>query len=235
MLEDPSSGLEVPGAVILEVVQGEGGLRPASEAWLLALQAICGKHGVVLIADEIQCGCGRTGQLLSFDSTSFRPDVICLSKSLSGLGLPLSMLLLRNDLDVWSPGEHSGTFRANNLAVATGARALRFWLDPIFTAQVRRNTIALVDRLAAFEARWPGTKRVGTGLMSGLAISAPGAAERVAKGAFEAGVILETCGPRNEVLKFFPPINIDEDELEHGLNLIGRAIDATIKQSEFVG
>jgi diaminobutyrate-2-oxoglutarate transaminase len=130
LLDDNSSGLELPAAVIVEVVQGEGGLNTASERWLKRLEKICRAREIVLIVDDIQAGCGRTGTFFSFEPAGIKPDIVTLSKSLSGMGLPLAVTLIRPDLDEWMPGEHNGTFRGNNHAFVTAAAAIEhFWKD----------------------------------------------------------------------------------------------------------
>src|SRR5690606_16705635 len=116
MLEDRSSGVDKPAAVIVETVQGEGGINVASLRWLKELQRLCQKHDMLLIVDDIQAGCGRTGSFFSFEPAGIQPDIITLSKSLSGYGLPMSLVLIKPELDIWKPGAHSGTFRGNNLA-----------------------------------------------------------------------------------------------------------------------
>ena len=135
---DSGSGIDLPAGVIVEMVQGEGGLRAASPEWLRALADLCARFGVVLIADEVQSGCGRTGTFFAFEEAGIVPDIICLSKSLSGLGMPMALTLLRPDLDVWQPGAHNGTFRGFAPAFATATAALEtFWGDDAFAEAVR--------------------------------------------------------------------------------------------------
>ncbi|HEX5568468.1 MAG TPA: diaminobutyrate--2-oxoglutarate transaminase, partial [Streptomyces sp.] len=110
MLADSGSGLDLPAAVIVETVQGEGGVNPAGLTWLADLAELCGRRGILLITDDIQMGCGRTGPFFSFEAAGITPDIVCLSKSISGYGLPMSLTLFRTELDVWQPGEHNGTF-----------------------------------------------------------------------------------------------------------------------------
>src|SRR5690606_12136761 len=117
---------------ILEKIQGEGGVNVASDKWLRELREFTSEHGIVLIIDDIQVGCGRTGNFFSFERANIKPDIVLLSKSLSGYGLPLSLVLLDPTIDVWNPGEHNGTFRANNLSLCAAAEALNFWDNPDF-------------------------------------------------------------------------------------------------------
>jgi diaminobutyrate-2-oxoglutarate transaminase len=125
LLEDPGSGLDRPAAAIVEAVQGEGGINVARPEWLRALAERCRRHEILLILDDVQMGCGRAGPVFSFEVAGIEPDIVCLSKSIGGYGLPLALKLIRPDLDVWKPGEHSGTFRGVDPALVTGAAALR--------------------------------------------------------------------------------------------------------------
>ena len=128
VLDDPSSGVDAPAAVILEIIQGEGGLNAARIEWLQRLQVLCNEKNIPLIVDDIQAGCGRTGTFFSFEEAGLKPDIVTLSKSLSGYGLPFSIVLIRREHDQWKPGEHNGTFRGNNLAFVTAAAMLEhYW------------------------------------------------------------------------------------------------------------
>ncbi|MFD9804847.1 aspartate aminotransferase family protein, partial [Streptomyces sp. NPDC059071] len=118
-LDDSSSGLDKPAAVIVETVQGEGGVNVARAEWLRALAELCSARGILLIVDDVQMGCGRTGGFFSFEVAGITPDIVCLSKSISGYGLPMALVLMRRELDQWAPGEHNGTFRGNNAAFVT--------------------------------------------------------------------------------------------------------------------
>lgn len=124
MLTDESSGVDLPAAILVETVQGEGGINVARKDWLQAIQRIARDVGALFIVDDIQMGCGRTGEFFSFEFAALSPDIIALSKSLSGYGLPLSLLLVKEEFDAWKPGEHTGTFRSNNLALVSATAAL---------------------------------------------------------------------------------------------------------------
>ena len=148
MLDDPSSGLDKPAAVIVETVQGEGGVNVATLRWLKELAKLCQRHDMLLIVDDIQVGCGRTGTFFSFEAAGIRPDIITLSKSLSGFGLPMSLVLMKPELDVWKPGAHSGTFRGNNLAFVTATQALEtYWTNAAFSAEIQRKESLVRDWL----------------------------------------------------------------------------------------
>ncbi|HAP93692.1 MAG TPA: diaminobutyrate--2-oxoglutarate transaminase, partial [Desulfotomaculum sp.] len=131
-LENNGSGVSLPAAIILETVQGEGGINVASFDWLKKVEKICRTRGILLIVDDIQAGCGRTGPFFSFEPAGIKPDIVCLSKSISGCGLPLALTLIDPEFDIWAPGEHNGTFRGNNLAFVTATEALTYWEDDTF-------------------------------------------------------------------------------------------------------
>src|SRR5690606_15455984 len=195
MLEDPSSGLDHPAAVIVETVHGEGGVNVATQRWLRELQRLCREHDMLLIVDDIQVGCGRTGRFFSFEQAGISPDIITLSKSLSGFGLPMSLVLLRPELDIWKPGAHNGTFRGNNLAFVTAAQALEtYWADDAFEAEVQAKERQVRDWLENLVHSYPdtGLSVRGRGLIQGLARPAgEGLANKIAAQAFEHGLVVE--------------------------------------------
>jgi diaminobutyrate-2-oxoglutarate transaminase len=206
----PGSGIDPPAAVVLETVQGEGGLAAASPAWLRRVAALARETGALLVVDDIQAGCGRTGGFFSFDGMGIDPDLVCLSKSLSGLGLPMAMLLIRREFDRWRPGEHNGTFRGHNLAFVGATAALDYWRDPAFAARTGALATEVRRGLAMVAAAAPSGEIsvAGRGLMSGLRFRSGGAmARRVRDQAYAAGVIAETSGP-GDVLKIFPPLTM---------------------------
>ncbi|MEX1177323.1 MAG: diaminobutyrate--2-oxoglutarate transaminase [Nitriliruptor sp.] len=229
-LADAGSGMALPAAVILETVQGEGGLRVASDAWLQRLAALCRKHGILLIVDDIQAGCGRTGTFFSFEPSGIVPDIITLSKSLSGMGMPMAVTLIRPDLDVWEPGEHNGTFRGFNPAFVTATAALERWRDGAFASEVRRKAAIVTEGLQALAERLPeGQARVvGRGLMQGVELDPEGLASQVAKQAFERHVLVETAGADDQVVKLLPPLTISDDELETAFAALTESLDAAM-------
>lgn len=233
-IRDSGSGLDLPAAIIVETVQGEGGINTASPEWLRSIEQLCRSEGILLIVDDIQAGCGRTGSFFSFEESGIRPDLVTLSKSLSGYGLPMSLVLIRPQLDVWQPGAHSGTFRGNNLAFACATAALeQYWSTPDFAADVARkgavarthlSRLALHHPAAQFEVR-------GRGLMLGLAsVARPEIAHEISKAAFERGLVIETSGSRDEVLKLLPPLTISDDLLQRGLDLITESTNAALTE-----
>jgi diaminobutyrate-2-oxoglutarate transaminase len=227
MLADPSSGMEMPAAVILETVQGEGGLNVASTEWLRKLQALCNKHGIVFIVDDIQAGCGRTGTFFSFEPAGLKPDIITLSKSLSGYGLPLALVVLKRELDVWKPAEHNGTFRGNNHAFVTATAAIEhYWSTDAFAKSVQAKGEHLRRRLQAMVDKFsPDLVDVrGRGMMIGVRCADPARAAAVTKRAYQYGLIIERAGPDDEVIKCMMPLTTTYGELDEGLDILERAI-----------
>ncbi|MBU6492797.1 MAG: diaminobutyrate--2-oxoglutarate transaminase [Burkholderiales bacterium] len=228
MLDDPSSGLDHPAAVIVETVQGEGGVNVASKRWLKELERLCHQHDMLLIVDDIQVGCGRTGNFFSFEVAGIKPDIITLSKSLSGFGLPMSLVLMKPELDVWKPGAHSGTFRGNNMAFVTAAQALdTYWTDSSFADETARKERLVRDWLENLVHSYPGAGLSvrGRGLIQGLVT--PGRndmANRIAREAFRHGVVIETSGANDEVLKILPALTIEDDLLKRGLEVIEQSV-----------
>ncbi|HEX4222883.1 MAG TPA: aspartate aminotransferase family protein [Pseudonocardiaceae bacterium] len=219
--------MQLPAAVIVEAVQGEGGLHVAECDWLVELAAGCAALGIPLIVDEVQMGCGRTGPFFAFEAAGIVPDLVCLSKAISGYGSPMSLLLLRPELDVWAPGEHSGTFRGFNPAFVTATAALRgYWADGELAAATERKGELVDAALAAVGglASVGGVVR-GRGLARGLALPDGGTAAKVCLAAFERGLLVETAGPRGEVVKLLPPLTIGDDELAEGLRRFGLAVE----------
>lgn len=229
LVRDPSAGGEKPAAVILETVQAEGGVYPAPREFLVGLRAWCDANDVLLIVDDIQVGCGRTGTFFSFERAGIVPDLVTLSKSISGYGLPMAILLIKPDHDLWQPGQHSGTFRGNQLAFIGATAALReYWsaeAGPRFTAEIEDKGDAVAQSLGDdIVPRYGATLR-GTGLIWGLDLTGtPVSAERVSRRCFDRGLIVETCGRGGQVLKVLPPLTIDRSALLAGLDLITESV-----------
>ncbi|MCW1750245.1 MULTISPECIES: diaminobutyrate--2-oxoglutarate transaminase [Rhizobium] len=231
VLGDASSGVDMPAAIITETVQGEGGIRPAAKDWLRAIEQLCKKYGILLIVDDIQAGCGRTGSFFSFEFADLVPDMVLLSKSLSGCGLPLSLLLLKPELDVWRPGEHSGTFRGNNLALVTATAALqKYWTNEKLSQSVSESGRLLNERLqqAAQAGRDHGMSVRGRGMMQGLDCGSGKLAGEIVRKAFEYGVVVERCGAEDHVVKVLPPLTIDKVTLQRGLDILGKSVRESV-------
>ncbi|MGH9086901.1 MAG: diaminobutyrate--2-oxoglutarate transaminase [Acidimicrobiales bacterium] len=233
LLEDSGSGLDQPAAVIVETVQGEGGINVASVKWLRRLAELCARQEMLLIVDDIQMGCGRTGPFFSFEEAGIVPDIVTLSKSLSGSGLPLAVTLFRSELDQWEPGEHNGTFRGNNPAFVTATAALSFWKDDSLPAATAAKGEVVGQVLEGIAARH-GEAKVevrGRGLIWGMAFDDPAVASRVCRHAFDAGLLVETSGPESEVVKLMPPLTVSvDDELAPGLAILAEAVDRAVDE-----
>src|SRR5712671_2779380 len=227
VLSDPSSGMETPAAVILETVQGEGGLNVARIDWLKRLEALCNKRGIVLIVDDIQAGVGRTGTFFSFEPAGIKPDIITLSKSLSGYGLPLALVVLKRSLDVMKPGEHNGTFRGNNHAFITATAALEhYWATDAFAEDVRAKGEHLRAQLQAMVERFAGdvVEVKGRGMMIGVRCADPKRAASVTAKAYLNGLIIERAGPEDEVIKCMMPLTTTFAELDEGMDILEAAM-----------
>ncbi|MFF3256520.1 diaminobutyrate--2-oxoglutarate transaminase [Actinacidiphila glaucinigra] len=231
LLEDQGSGLNQPAAVIVETIQGEGGINVARPEWLRGLADLCRRRDMLLIVDDIQMGCGRTGPFFSFEEAGIVPDIVTLSKSIGGYGMPMSLTLFRPELDIWEPGEHNGTFRGHNPAFVTATAALdTYWADG---GSMEKQTLkrgeqaeAVLREICAEHPR-SGARYRGRGLVWGLEFTDPGRAFRVCARAFELGLLLETSGPRGEVVKLLPALTIAPEELDEGLRTLARSVRET--------
>ncbi|MEC0206181.1 diaminobutyrate--2-oxoglutarate transaminase [Paenibacillus lautus] len=221
LLNDPGSGIPLPAAVIVEAVQGEGGLNAASREWLQKLARICKDKGMLLILDDIQMGCGRTGPFFSFDDAGIVPDIVCLSKSIGGFGLPMAITLIKPETDIWEPGEHNGTFRGNNLGFVAAAEALNYWKTKDFQLDIGIRENRIRQSLEGVVKDYPqlGGEIRGRGMIQGVAFAKPELAGRLSEMAFEQGLIMETSGPHSEVAKLMPPLTIEMNTLAQGLGI----------------
>ena len=235
LLSDQSSGLELPAAVIVETIQAEGGINVASPEWLRGLSELCARHGILLIADDIQVGTGRTGEFFSFEAAGIVPDIVTLSKSLSGYGLPMSLVLMKRELDIWKPGAHSGTFRGNNMAFVCATVAIEtYWADDALTTDVHRKEVIVKARLGALAEQYPQAQFDvrGRGFIFGLASTVmPELAQAIAAEAFTRGLVVETSGPSNEVLKLLPALIISDEILTSGLDIIAASVEAVLTKA----
>jgi diaminobutyrate-2-oxoglutarate transaminase len=232
VLSDRSSGVDTPAAAIVETVQGEGGVNVASFSWLRSLLKVCRKHHVLLIIDDIQVGCGRTKTFFSFEEAGIFPDLVILSKSLSGFGLPFSVVLMKPELDQWKPGQHNGTFRGNNLAFVTAKAALEiYWQDDCFSASVKEKGTILRTRLEQIvKNNWEEDFAVrGRGMIQGLDCKDGNLASKITQKAFEKGLMIETCGDKGQVIKCLSPLTISEQELKQGMDILEDCFTAAFR------
>ncbi|MCF7821356.1 MAG: diaminobutyrate--2-oxoglutarate transaminase [Mariprofundaceae bacterium] len=229
LLTDQSSGVDLPAAIIVETVQGEGGIHVARDEWLQELEAICREFDILLIIDDIQMGNGRTGTFFSFERAGIKPDMVTVSKSI-GTGLPMSLLLMRPELDQWKPGEHTGTFRGNNLAFIAATKALEYWDSPAFAEGIvykgklfEKGVKTILEKYTDIE-----TELRGVGMVWGIEFADHGFAGTVSEEAFSRNLIIETAGANGQVLKFLPALTIEENLIEEGLKIIDESIAAVV-------
>lgn len=227
VLNDSSSGIDKPAAVIVETVQGEGGINVASFEWLRQLEKVCRQHDVLLIIDDIQAGCGRTGTYFSFEEAGIKPDMITLSKSLGGYGLPFAVVLFRPELDQWKPGEHNGTFRGNNFAFVTAKAAIdHYWSDDRFSKEIKQKGDYIAQRLDEITEKYGEgnfTTR-GRGMFRGLNCIDGDLAGKITHSAFQKGLIIETSGADDQVIKFLCPLITSDENLKKGIDIVEQAV-----------
>jgi diaminobutyrate-2-oxoglutarate transaminase len=230
MLSAPGGGEEPPAAFVVETVQGEG-LACASGAWLNGIQRLARSMGSLLIVDDIFAGCGRTGTFFSFERHGIEPEIVCLSKSIGGIGLPMALVLIRPDCDCWKPGEHNGTFRGNNLALVSATAALEFWEEPQFLSGVQDLICVLDSELTRLENEFGefGVKAVGRGALRGIEIEDPQVTASVQAAAFRKGLMFELCGARNSVVKLLPPLNIPTGLLREAMGILVESLRSSLE------
>jgi len=225
MLGNPSSGVDAPAAFIIEPVQGEGGLNAASTAFMQGVARLAKEHGALLIVDDIQAGCGRTGTFFSFEEMGIEPDLIPMAKSFSGMGLPFAALLIKPEHDIWGPAEHNGTFRGNTHAFVTARVALeKFWKNDIFQKEIAAKAETLRDALSRIADTIPGAGLKGRGMMQGVDVGNGDLAGQICARAFEKGLIIETSGAHDEVVKVLAPLTTPEDTFASGLAILAAAV-----------
>lgn len=234
LLDSDHSGIEKPAAVVIETVQAEGGVHPFDVDWLKGVREFCTKNDILMIVDDIQVGCGRTGTFFSFERADIVPDIVVMSKSIGGYGLPMAICLFRPELDIWKPGEHNGTFRGIQPAFVAAKAALEFGLSTHlyesvtgkgeFVRSYLEKEILPLDGKLSYR---------GIGLIWGIDFeqAAPkGTARKVVDECFKNGLIIELAGKDDCVLKIMPALTITEKELKQGLDIIKNAIQTVLGQ-----
>src|SRR5882757_1203768 len=230
-LTDPNGGIPLPAAVIMEMVQGEGGVNPASIEFAQRVRRLTRELDIPLIVDEVQTGCGRTGTWFAFEQYNIEPDIIVASKALSGMGLPVAIIIYHERLDVWAPGAHTGTFRGNQLAFAAGAKAVELMHRDNILANVRARGTQVESRLAALADNPVVVEVRGRGLMWGIELAPPTdgrsvteVAEEVQAHALRHGLIVELGGRADRVVRMLPPLNVTAEVLDVALDILVEAI-----------
>ncbi|CAM2990669.1 diaminobutyrate-2-oxoglutarate transaminase [Pseudomonas gessardii] len=242
LLNDPEAGVLLPAAVIVEVVQGEGGVIPADLDWLRGLRRITEQAGVALIVDEIQSGFGRTGKMFAFEHAGIVPDVVVLSKAIGG-SLPLAVVVYRQWLDTWLPGAHAGTFRGNQMAMAAGSAVMRYLKEHKVADHAAAMGERLAEHLRLLQRDFPHLGDIrGRGLMLGVELVNPSGtpdvqghppvhrqlAPLVQRECLKRGLILELGGRHGSVVRFLPPLVITAAEIDRVAELFGRAVAAAV-------
>ncbi|APQ59551.1 Diaminobutyrate--2-oxoglutarate transaminase [Paenibacillus polymyxa] len=234
VLNDGHSGIEKPAAIIFETIQAEGGVNIASPEWMLRLRELSDRHGILLICDDIQVGCGRTGPFFSFERAGMIPDIVLLSKSISGYGLPMSILLMKPELDVWKPGEHNGTFRGNQLAFIGATAALEYWEMNNLEQSVKYKEAFVREYLTKqILSLHKGLTIRGAGLIWGIDFSNvedERITQKVVEECYQNGLIIESAGRKDSVIKLMPPLTIELELLQQGCSIIRQAIQENINK-----
>lgn len=221
LLDDDHSGVEKPAALILETVQAEGGIWVFEKEWLQKVREFCTKNDILLIVDDIQVGCARTGTFFSFERAGIVPDMVALSKSIGGYGMPFALTLFKPELDVWTPGEHNGTFRGNQLAIVAAKAGLEFMKENNIEKEVQRKS-KIVEKFLQEEIK-PLNKNFeirGIGLIWGVETHDGALAKQISVHCFKSGLIVERAGRNNSVVKLMPALTIDDELLLKGLNIL---------------
>jgi diaminobutyrate-2-oxoglutarate transaminase len=234
MLKDRSSGMDAPAAILLETVQGEGGLNAANPDWLRRIAALAQEAGALLIVDDIQAGCGRTGGFFSFEDMGISPDIVTLAKSISGYGLPMGLVLVKPEHDVMGPAEHNGTFRGNTHAFVTARIAIeKFWADTEFQHDVARRADMTEQGLEALADLVPNARLKGRGMMRGLDVGSGALAGKICSRAFQQGLIIETSGSEDQVVKILAPLTTPDATLQSGLDILISAAQDVVGAHKF--
>ncbi|MFF0449294.1 diaminobutyrate--2-oxoglutarate transaminase family protein [Streptomyces sp. NPDC004609] len=240
LLDDPKSGVPAPAGMILEPVQGEGGVFPAPDTWLRRMRRITADRAIPLIADEVQTGVGRTGTFWAVEQSGIVPDVMVLSKAIGG-SLPLAVIVYRSELDAWQPGAHAGTFRGNQLAMAAGAATLAFVRTQGLAARAATLGARMLGQLRALAAAHPVVGDVrGRGLMLGVELvdpfaepadppippPAPQLASAVRQECLDRGLIVELGGRHSAVVRLLPPLTLTDEQAAAVLDRFADALAA---------
>lgn len=221
-----------PAAFLLETIQAEGGVNIASKEWVAAIAALAKELGALLIVDDIQVGCGRTGSYFSFDDLDIQPDIICLAKGIGGLGTPMAMNLVLPELDEqWSPGEHTGTFRGQNLSFVAGKVAVEYFANSELMDEVKTKTELMQSKLQALLDGDASLQLRGKGMIMGLDVGSGERAAAIVQACFANGLIVASCGIGGQVLKLIPPLTIPEADLIAGLTIIANATRTVMEEA----
>lgn len=230
ILTDDHSGIDKPAAIILETVQAEGGVYVFEEKFLQEIRTLCDKHDILMIVDDIQVGCCRTGNFFSFERANIIPDMVTLSKSIGGYGMPMALTLLKPELDIWKPAEHNGTFRGNQLSMVAAKAGLEVMINNKVEQQVKEKEILIKNFLEEnIGNNYSNCNIRGIGLIWGIDFHNEEISKKIINECFNNGLILERAGRNNSVVKIMPALTIDKETLLKGLNIISKSINKTLK------
>ncbi|MBO5279470.1 MAG: diaminobutyrate--2-oxoglutarate transaminase [Lachnospiraceae bacterium] len=224
LITDDHSGIEKPAALIIETVQAEGGIHVFSKEWLQAVRSFCDTYDILLIVDDIQVGCARTGTFFSFERAGIVPDMVVMSKSIGGYGLPFALTLFKPELDIWTPGEHNGTFRGNQLAMVAAKAGLEYMLEHNIEKEVARKETIIREYLM-HNIAGENAKIRGIGCIFGIDVGTGERAAAITKKCFENGLIIERAGRDNSVVKLMPALTIPDELLIKGMDIIKNAMN----------
>lgn len=225
ILSDDHSGIDKPAAIVMETVQAEGGIYVFDEEFLKGVRDICNKYDILMIVDDIQVGNCRTGKFFSFERANVVPDIVVISKSIGGYGMPLALTLMKPELDIWKPGEHNGTFRGNQLSIVAAKAGLEVMINDKVEDQVMNKEKIIkeflkeniLDKYSNIDVR-------GLGLIWGIDVKSEELSRNIVSECFNNGLILERAGRDNSVVKIMPPLVIEESLLIQGLEILNNSI-----------
>lgn len=227
LINDDHSGIEKPAALIIETVQAEGGIHVFTKEWLQSVRDFCSKYDILLIVDDIQVGCARTGTFFSFERAGIVPDIVVMSKSIGGAGLPFALTLFKPELDIWAPGEHNGTFRGNQLAIVAAKAGLEYMLNKHIENEVMRKSLIIKDYLETHIDTSKADIR-GIGMVWGIDVHTGELSGKITKACFEHGVIIERAGRDNSVVKLMPALTMIDEQLVRGMEIICNCVNEYI-------
>lgn len=229
LLTDDHSGVDLPAAIVMETLQAEGGIYAFSNEFLQGIRKLCDKYDILLIIDDIQVGCARTGYFFSFERANIKPDIVVMSKSIGGYGIPMAITLLKPELDIWKPAEHNGTFRGNQLAMVAAKAGLEVMLNDELEEQVKQKEKIVETFLNEnILNKYTNLEIRGLGLIWGIDTHDEKISKEIVKTCFENGLILERAGRENSVVKIMPPLTIPEETLKSGLEIIENSMNKVL-------
>lgn len=231
LIDDDHSGVEKPAALIMETVQAEGGIKVFENDFIRSVRAFCDKNDILMIVDDIQVGCCRTGSFFSFERAQIVPDMVVMSKSIGGIGMPMAILLMKPELDIWKPAEHNGTFRGNQLSLIAGKASFDWLIDNNVEAETIRKGEIIKDYITKTVLNIDNRIKLrGIGLIWGIDFSEidSSLAEKVIEKCFENKLICECAGRNGSVFKIMPPLVIEDNLLFKGLEIVTESIKTVL-------